>query len=580
MTPKEQEFRDIFLAEASEQFEELNQLFTQLEKKHTDSKVIDAIFRIMHTLKANAAALGFSKIAEFSHLLEDIFSTIKQGKIVLNDKIFNDLFRANDTIGAFLEEVKTGETDKVKYKGLKTKLEVLLRNSQKQPAVTDSELTANVVLPEPTSEVSQEQEIEETEINQPQQANNNITFSERIQVPIKKLDGLFDLVGELMIESDRLALLYNQEGNRKNEFNRLKRITSELQYAVMNVRMVQIEVLFQKFHRIVRDVAMIENKKVNLILEGTENEIDRTILQTVSDSLVHIVRNAVSHGIESPQERLAAHKPEIGTVKLSARSEKDYIIIEVTDDGKGIDAAIIRKKAIEKKLITPEAAQRLSASDVIDFIFEPGFSVKEEVTAVSGRGVGMDVVRKSIQAIGGNIEINTMVGQGSRFTLLLPASMVVKGALLFEQNEETFAIPLSYTDSVVSMQKDDIHLVGKGLIATHLGRSMSVIFLKDIFDKKHLNEIKQEKVLQQTFKSWNAEDKLLIVIVSYGGKLVGLVIDKLLQQKEIVERPLKKPLDDTPFMSGATIMGNGKVCLVLDVPALVNFLFKSLVSSN
>jgi two-component system chemotaxis sensor kinase CheA len=173
-----------------------------------------------------------------------------------------------------------------------------------------------------------------------------------------------------------------------------------------------------------------------------------------------------------------------------------------------------------------------------------------------------------------------MVGQGSRFTLLLPASMVVKGALLFEQNEETFAIPLSYTESVVSMQKDDIHIVGKGLIATHLGRSMSVVFLKDIFDKKHLNEIKREKALQQTFKNWNKEDKLFIVVVSYGGKLVGLVIDKLLQQKEIVERPLKKPLDDTPFMSGATIMGNGKVCLVVDVPALVNFLFKSLVSGT
>ncbi len=600
---KEDEIKEIFLAEALENHEELNKLFTELEKNHASKATIDAIFRITHTLKANAAGMGYEGIAELAHVLEDIFSEIKSAKITIDEKLFGDLFKACDTLGLLLDEIREPKQEPIRYKGLKTKLEVVLRTARvgfdtlPEEKKVKPKSIQEVIVEEPISKLEAALEmggkgkknikktVETTELVRPEDENvellrdNKIAFSDLVQIPVRKLDNLLNLVGELIIERDRvIALNADRKGSRNNEFSRLQRITSELQYSVMDVRLVQVNVLFNKFHRIIRDTAAIESKKVNLVLEGTEIEIDRKILQIISDSLIHLVRNAVSHGVETPEQRIKNGKSPNGTLKLSARGEKDAVIIEVSDDGKGIDPVIIKRKAIEKGIVPAELANQMNEKEIIHLIFEPGFSSADTITEVSGRGVGMDVVKKAMDSIGGKIDIRTELGKGSVFELSLPASMAVKGALLFGLADFEYAIPLSYTESVIQLTKKDIHKVAKGLVATYQGKTLSILFLNDLFGATKTDELAHDKSFQKTFANVTDTQKLFVIVVNYNNKLVGIVVDYLLQQKEIVEKPLNKPLEGIRFVSGATILGNGNVCLVIDVPSIINFLFSSRTS--
>lgn len=548
MASKEEEYKELFLSEALGNYEELNKLFTDLEKNTSDKNAVDAIFRITHTLKGNAMGMGFTKIAEVGHKMEDVFGGVKSGEINLTDDLFNLLFKANDKLGELIEALKTGKD--VKYISIKNKLAL--------------------VLGEPTEDDPDEGSEDDVEVE-----DSHVSFSDTVQIPVRKLDALLNQVGELIIERDRLLAVNSERGYNTNEFSRLHRITSDLQYSVMDARLVQVGFLFNKFHRVIRDVASIEGKKVNLELEGTDVEIDRNILKIMSDSLIHMVRNSVSHGIEPGGDRLQLGKPEIGTVTLSAKNEKDSVIIEVSDDGKGIDKNIIRRKAIEKGVITEVQAQTMSEEEIVMCIFAPGFSSAEEVTAVSGRGVGMDVVKKATESIGGKLSVRTVLGEGSTMELTLPASMAVKGALLFELDQQEYAVGLAYTEAVVCLKKSDLHRVGHGIMAKYLDYSIGVVFLKDLFEINHVSDISKKGILHRAYDELGDDDILNIIIVSYGNKMIGLVVDKLLQQKEIVEKTIAKPLDDMPLIAGGTILGSGNVCLTIDVIAIADLLFKA-----
>jgi len=582
---KEQEYKEIFLAEALESYEELNRLLTVLEKNPKDKQAIDSIFRITHTLKGNALGMGFDKVAEFAHVMEDLFGEVREGNLQLDGGIFSSLYKAADTLGNLVNAVKDGS--KVHYRGIKTKLEVLLKNTKANSSPEESENVKEVEPDEskndevtsppvaidegPAEDLTEEQE--DAKVDEPASAQKAaISFSDLVQVPVRKLDNLLNLVGELVIERDRIMASHADKLDA-NEYARLNRISSDLQYSVMDVRLVQVGFLFNKFHRVVRDAANQEDKKANLVLEGTETEIDRNILQIISDSLIHLIRNAVGHGMETPGERKQLGKQEEGTITLSAFSESDAVVIEIKDDGKGIDAAKVREKAIAKGLLTAEDAAQISDHDIVLMIFEPGFSTKDEVTAISGRGVGMDVVKQALDSIGGNISVETQLGEGTKFSLRLPSSMAVKGTLLFELATETYAIPLSYTEAVVSLYKTEIHKVGKGLVASYLDKTISIVFLKDLLSLKAGEAIKENNILQQSFDEVHPEQKLDVVIVSYNDRLVGIVVDKLLQQKEIVEKSLTKPFDQVKVISGVTIMGNGHVCLVINVAAICQMIF-------
>ncbi len=621
----EEEYREIFHAEANENQEELNRLFAVLEKDHKSKKSIDAIFRITHTLKGNALGMGFKAIGAMAHALEDIFGEIRSGNLELDDEIFGDLYKGLDTLTSLIDALKTGE--KIKYLGIKTKLGVILRKikegqesgsetEEKEPVVEEKKeppkkeekvkepkpepvveekkeeevkeeidfdkavetvTEDKVVEPASTDEVEEEEEEEEVEVADEDDAPK-ITFSDLVQVPVRKLDELMNLVGELVIERDRIMQLSQDyaamEGKASQvDFSRLVRITSDLQYSVMDVRLVQVSFLFNKFHRVVRDAATSEKKKVNLELEGTETEIDRNVLSIISDSMIHLVRNCVGHGIELPEERVKKGKPEAGTIVLKARNENDNVVIDIVDDGGGIDPKVIAKKAIEKGLTTKDLIRHMTDQDIIMFIFEPGFSSMETVTAISGRGVGMDVVKKSIDSIGGTVQVQSKVGKGTTITLFLPSSMAVKGALLFELDNQEYAIPLSYTEAVVSFKKKEIHKVSQGLMATYLDKTLSIVFLRDVFDLNDEYDNYKGSTYHQSFDSWPDDKQLDVVVVHYNGKDVGFVVDRLLQQKEIVEKPLMKPVDQVKLISGVTILGNGNVCLVINVISIVQHIF-------
>jgi len=625
MSSKEEEYKELFIGEANDNYEEINRLLTDLERKPDNKEVINAIFRITHTLKGNAAGMGFGDIASFSHVMEDLFGEVREGRIILTGDIITMLFRAVDVLGALIDSLNSGKL--VRQRGIQTKMEVLLRNAKGASEAVDKKSDNEIVeeditshkeepkkskskksttepgevvmadktagaipdVEEDTISSKEEKDKIETPIkdtttleeqsyieeeNQDEEDEKNadeqkIAFSDLVQVPVRKLDNLLNLVGELIIERDRIIAASSSSAN---EFSRLNRISSDLQYSVMDVRLVQVGFLFNKFHRVARDAAAQENKKVNLKLTGTDTEIDRNILQIISDSLIHIVRNSIGHGIEPPEERKKLGKPKEGVIELVAKSESDAVLIDIIDDGRGIDIDKVRQKVVEKGLLKKEIAAQLMDNEIVMYIFEPGFSTADNVTSISGRGVGMDVVKKAMDSIGGSISVETKKGQGSKISLKLPSSMAVKGTLLFELDNETFAIPLTYTEAVVSLNKRNIHKVGRGLIATHLDRTISIVFLRDIFDLGE-NDFIEGNYLHKSFDKLDPDKELHIVICSYNGRTVGFVVDKLLQRKEIVEKPLMKPVDNVKYINGVTILGNGNVCLVINVAGITNFVF-------
>jgi two-component system chemotaxis sensor kinase CheA len=595
MSNKEKEYKKLFISEADTNVEELETLLTQLEKTPADQKTIDSIFRITHTLKGNAAGMGFEVISKFAHALEDLFSEIKQAKITIEDDIFTSLFKAVDTLKELVQAL-SDDALKVNYRGIQRKLEVIVENRRKVEEAKEEKKLKKKPLAKKSAAKSEKEEQQQLEKLQAQLATKQeeqpkrsmpieeekemisveekdtkkISFSDMVQVPVEKLDNLLNLVGELIIERDRLITTHEANVSR-NEFNSLKRVSSDLQYSVMDVRLVQVGFLFNKFHRVVRDAASTEKKQVDLVIEGSETEIDRNILQIISDSLIHLIRNAIGHGLENEGQRKSNGKEVVGKLTLSARNESEGVIIDIKDDGKGIDVDKIKEKVVQKGWVEPSVLNKMSQEEIISFIFEPGFSTNDTVNSISGRGVGMDVVKKAIDSVGGNIKVRTEAGKGSVFSLILPSSMAVKSTLLFEVGHSQYAVALTYTDAVLSLERKEIHKIQNRLMINHQDQTIETIFLKDLFfpqeSSARVDALKSDK-------KWN------VVLVHYNGKKLGLVVDKLLQQKEIVEKPLKKPVDFVRYISGVTILGNGKVCLVINIPQIIQKLFNHSVNVN
>jgi len=560
---KESEYKELFLIEAKDQIEELDKLFVELEKDQSNQDAIDGIFRITHTLKGNAMGLGLDGVSELSHAMEDVMIAIRNKQITLSKKLFEILFRANDKLTQVVRALETNQ--KVSYLGIKTSLSIFLKNELDKGAPAA-----------PKEEEIDHQEEETTK----QEGQAQVMFSDVIQIPVKKMDDLLNEVGQLIIERDRL-IAYSQEiGLATAEFERLKRISSNLQYSIMNARMIQVGFLFNKFHRVVRDAAAIEVKNVALVLKGTEIEIDRNVLKVISDSLVHLVRNAVSHGIEPEAKRVENGKPPEGSITLDARYERDRVIIVVKDDGAGIDHEVIRKKIVQKGMVADAVAKDLTKDEVLRYIFESGFSNSDKVNEISGRGVGMDVVKKAVESIGGQVRIETEVGTGTTVNLHVPSSLALKGTLLFDVGGQEYAMALSYTEAVVTIARSEIYKLSGGLMAKYQDEAISIVFLKDILEMKSLDELGQRGSLQKSFELSTDDDLFNVIIVSYMGQTTGVIVDKVLQQKEIIEKPLAKPINKTKLLSGTTILGSGNVCPVIDIAALTDLIHLKVLQSK
>ncbi|ODN30855.1 chemotaxis protein CheA [Fervidobacterium thailandense] len=380
-------------------------------------------------------------------------------------------------------------------------------------------------------------------------------ITQTVRVDIEKLDNLMNLMGELVIARSRIADILKKYNIKEvdESLAQLSRITLDLQNVVMKVRMVPIEFVFNRFPRMVRDLARNLGKEINFIMEGEETELDRTFVEVIGDPLVHLIRNAIDHGIETKEERIALGKPPIGTVKLSARHEGNNVVIEVEDDGRGMDREKILRKAIEKGLITEEKAQGLPDERIFEFIFLPGFSTKEQVSELSGRGVGMDVVKNTIESLNGTVSIESKLGKGTKVTIRLPLTLAIIQALLVKVNNFVYAIPISIIDSTLIITADEIKVVQNEEVIVIRGEVIPLIKLWEVFGMEH----------EKTPAEMN------VVVVRYGTRKYGIAVDTLIGQEDIVIKSLGKVFSDVKIFSGGATLGDGSIALILDVTNII-----------
>lgn len=381
-----------------------------------------------------------------------------------------------------------------------------------------------------------------------------ITSVQSIRVPIQRLDYLMNLVGELVISKSRLASIGEKHGieELREAVAGVDRLVSELQDEVMEMRMVEAAFIFDRFPRMVRDLAKEEGKQVDFIIEGREIKLDRTVLDEIGEPLVHLLRNSLDHGIESPEERKSKGKKERGVIKLTAKREKKHVEITVIDDGRGIDSEKIKKIVYESGIKSQDELKKMTDKDALMLVFTPGLSSAEKITDVSGRGVGMDVVKSKVTSLGGTVEIESEKDKGTRVTLRLPITLAIIQSLLVGLNGETFVIPMSNVMETLRIKKDDLKSVlGREVIQLR-GQVIPLYRLSSLFNRESLES-----------KEYQA------VIVEKNGKSYGIIVDRLLGQEEIVIKPLDSSVKDSRGFGGATILGDGRVALILDIPTLI-----------
>ncbi|MGY4686515.1 chemotaxis protein CheA [Petrotoga mexicana DSM 14811] len=400
-------------------------------------------------------------------------------------------------------------------------------------------------------------EDEEKESNQKGVENNKkeVKLSKSIRVDINKLDDLMNLMAELVIARSRIIETLSKYDVKEvdESLTQLSRITLDLQNVVMKIRMVPVAFVFNRFPRLVRDLAKEVGKKVNFVIQGEETELDRTVVDEIGEPLVHLLRNSIDHGIEGPHERLAKGKPETGTLKLSARHEGNGVIIEVEDDGKGFDKNEILRTAINKGLTSSSEASKLSDEEIYNFVFLPGFSTKTVSTELSGRGVGMDVVKSTIESLKGTISLETKKEKGTKISISLPLTLAIIEALLITVNEHVYAIPIANIDTTQRISDGELKVVQGQEVFLLRGEVMPIVRLRKLFGYEKKNDSSNE----------------YIIIVKVGNKKYGVVVDKLLGQDDIVIKSLGSLLNDVKEFSGGAILGDGRIALILDVASLI-----------
>ena len=542
MKSRDQEYREMFMAEALEYYDAMSRHLSELERNPQEVAALNELFRLMHNLKANARAMGFVDMGEVAHKMETLFGQIRGQERTFTGSLVSMTFQAVDTLGNMIRAVGAGQET--------TDAKVLLDNLDRLIAGEEPEIAAAA----PTEEEADAD------------ASRKLELSDLVSISVKKLDNLLNLVGELVIDRDRILTLAAELGSPALQATarHLFRISDDLQYSVMDVRLVGVGVLLNKFPRVVRDVAAAENKQVELTLSGQDVQIDRNVLQLITDALLHLVRNGVSHGLEDPATRVAAGKPATGKLRISALTERDDVLLQVQDDGRGIDTEAVRQKAIRKGVVTAEVAATLDEQGVWMLLFEPGFSMAEQITDISGRGVGLDVVKLAIDSLGGQLRVASELDKGTTFTLVLPTSIAVKGALLVELDGRAYAVPLLHTDTVLALPNEEIFAVGGLLMARVQDENVPLVPLAQLLYAEG-----NEPLPRATRADLPSQATLhQVLVVSYNNRRLGLLVDRFLRQQNIVVKSLSKPLDTIDLFGGVTLLGNGQLCLVLDVPAL------------
>lgn len=385
----------------------------------------------------------------------------------------------------------------------------------------------------------------------------SLAANQTIRVSASRLDKLMNLVGELVINKTRIYELSSNLENQNlvNAVGFMESITGEVQEIVMKLRMVTIDQVFNRFPRLVRDISKNLKKDVNLVINGKDIEIDRAVVDEIGDPLVHLIRNSLDHGLETPEERIKKNKPAKGTIELSALSEGDNILIRISDDGKGIDPAAIKNKAVAKGFITEEVAQTLTENEAYELIFKPGLSTVDVATDLSGRGVGMDVVKSKVNALNGVVSITSKVDQGTVVTITLPSTMAIIQALLIKIGQEIYALPLSYINEVIDVLPSEVKRIRNKEVLTIRGKTLPLLRMNELLETPDFVE--------------DAEQPITVVIVKCQDRYAGVSVSELIGQQEVVIKPINKQLCSAQYVSGATTLGDGEVALILNVNNLI-----------
>lgn len=484
------------------------------------------------------------------------------GEVIKSIPAVEELEKENFDLGFQVVIVTGAEPDKIKQTILSISeietVEVLPVSADSGPAkanetVSESNQPQNQAVGKNETKVSKDNH----HLHVGNGTDKKIKSGQSVRVDIEKLDSLLNLVGELVINKTRLEQigLTHRLTDLVETIEQMDRVTTDLQTVVMKVRMVPVGQVFNRFPRMVRDLSKELNKEINLIIQGEDTELDRTVIDEIGDPLVHLLRNSIDHGIEHPDERRAKGKDPVGEVRLIARHEGNNVIIMVEDDGKGINPEVIRRKAVEKGVISQAEAEKLDNNDAVRLVFLPGFSTAEVVTDVSGRGVGMDAVKNKIESLGGMVDVETKIDEGSRFKIKLPLTLAIIQALLVKVCEEIYAIPLGSIDSTISITPNDLKTVQNQEVILLRGQIIPIIRLA--------------KVLDIPEDCRNKQDELFVVIVHMGDHRAGIVVDNLIGQQEIVIKSMGKLLAGIKVIAGATILGNGQVALILDIGSLM-----------
>jgi two-component system chemotaxis sensor kinase CheA len=555
-----------FLLETHEGLAQLDLDLVALEQDPGGREVLARVFRTLHTVKGTAGFLGLTRLQDVAHAGETLLGRLRAGELTFNPEIATALLGVVDAIRKVLAALEaTGGEGDGDYTALIRTLERLTRGSGPAPRVPPAPPApapppvvlgpTRVTLPDPEPPPAAPPPVSVAP-PEPADARAPAVADTSIRVDVGLLDKLMTLVGELVLARNQLV----QYGATRDDpaflgpAQRLNLLTTELQAGVMKTRMQPIGTVWGKFPRVVRDLAAACGKQVRLDLDGRDTELDKSIVEAVRDPLTHMVRNAVDHGIEPPDVRLARGKPAEGTLRLHAAHEGGKVVIRITDDGGGIDPARVRDKAVAARLVTPEQAGRMSDRELVNLIFLPGFSTADRVTQFSGRGVGMDVVRTNVEKIGGTVDVASEPGQGTTVTMTIPLTLAIIPALTVTAAGDRYCIPQVSLLELVRLEG------GRGVESVH---GVPVYRLRgSLLPLAYL-----DRLLQVDSRRRDGDD-LLVVVLQADGRPFGLVVDDVHDTEEIVVKPLRKQLKGVAAFSGATILGDGRVALILDVPGL------------
>jgi two-component system, chemotaxis family, sensor kinase CheA len=550
------------LIESFEGLDRFDSALLALEKGEHGADTLNSIFRIIHTIKGTSGCLGFGQIESVAHAGENLLSQLREGALTVNAPMISALLRLSDALRQMLRGVEsTGAEGGNNHSGLINQLERLQR-PEAAPVVAepaafglfDEPAAPVATVPPPDQSARPASEVSEA----PSRASVTDTA---IRVDVSHLDRVMNLVGELVLARNQIVQHVGEARSASllAAAQRLSLITTELQEGVMKTRMQPIGNVWSKFPRVVRDVALELGKQVRLEMFGNETELDRTIIEAIKDPLTHIVRNAIDHGIETPEARTAVGKSAEGHLLMRAFHEGGQVIIEVIDDGAGIDLDRVKAKALERGVLSPDQAARLSERDAINLIFHPGLSTAARITNVSGRGVGMDVVKTNVEKIGGSIDVSTVRGQGTTLKLKIPLTLAIIPALIVTSGGDRFAISQVSLVELVRLEGESarkaIEHVFSAPVYRLRGKLLPIVSLNEALELGERAEAASRDVVN-------------IVVLQADGEQFGLVVDAVNDTQEIVVKPLGKHFKGINVFAGATIMGDGRVALILDVLGL------------